>query len=280
MTVIVPDNYHARKALESNRVTCIAPEEACKQDIRPLRIGLLALPPLPQSYELSLIAPLGLSIMQIVPVWLKLKDFSAHDFPEFWEDAQDYSEATSDEALDGLIVSASPDFSEKLEALSYKEELSSILRDAQKNCPSVLALGKAASLLAELKGFDVSYQTESLGLFRNHSHAMHHPVTGELDDEFCCPQHEHSCFTLEEWETAEQSGELHSLVHTREHLPLVFETPDHHFVMHTGYPEYTLEQLLEVLPSSQKAPDCNRWRTHRNDFFSQWLKYCYNCISI
>ena len=42
MTIVVPDNYHGRRALEENNITCIKQEQALRQDIRPLRIGFLA----------------------------------------------------------------------------------------------------------------------------------------------------------------------------------------------------------------------------------------------
>lgn len=73
MTIVLPQDYHAKAALEKSRVICISTEEALREDIRALRIGILNIMPKVETYEFSLLHPLGRSIMQIEPVWIKLK---------------------------------------------------------------------------------------------------------------------------------------------------------------------------------------------------------------
>ena len=41
MSIIIPDNYHAKQALESRRGHCISYFNAHKQDMRPLSIEIL-----------------------------------------------------------------------------------------------------------------------------------------------------------------------------------------------------------------------------------------------
>ena len=41
MALILPRNYHKITAVERNRISWIEPEQAERQDIRPLRIGIL-----------------------------------------------------------------------------------------------------------------------------------------------------------------------------------------------------------------------------------------------
>ena len=72
MTIILPENYHAQQALDENKVACIRRDQAEKQDIRPLRIGILNIMPNLQDYEFNLLNPLGRSIIQIEPVWIRL----------------------------------------------------------------------------------------------------------------------------------------------------------------------------------------------------------------
>ena len=73
MTLIIRSNYHALQAIEQNRIRWIPPEQAERQDIRPLRIGLLNIMPLGEQYEFNLLHPLGLSVLQIEPIWIRLE---------------------------------------------------------------------------------------------------------------------------------------------------------------------------------------------------------------
>ena len=76
MALIIPSNYHKISDVEKNHISWIEPELAKRQDIRPLRIGILNIMPLGKQYEFNLLHPLGLSPLQIEPVWIKLKTHS------------------------------------------------------------------------------------------------------------------------------------------------------------------------------------------------------------
>ena len=45
MTVVIANDYHARTALEQARILCKTRDEALKEDIRALRIGILNIMP-------------------------------------------------------------------------------------------------------------------------------------------------------------------------------------------------------------------------------------------
>ena len=51
MTIVLPENYHIKEELEKNRVECVSQEKALKEDIRALRIGILNVMPVAESYE-------------------------------------------------------------------------------------------------------------------------------------------------------------------------------------------------------------------------------------
>ena len=65
MALILPRSYHKIGAVERNRISWIEPAQAERQDIRPLRIGILNIMPLGKQYEFNLLHPLGLSVLQI-----------------------------------------------------------------------------------------------------------------------------------------------------------------------------------------------------------------------
>ena len=63
--------------------------------------------------------------------------------------------------------------------------------------------------------------------------------------------------------------------------------------MHLGHPEYEPERLVEEYRRDGAAGrtdvgppvnvdlerPLNTWRSHRNEFFSQWIKYVYDATS-
>jgi homoserine O-succinyltransferase len=69
----------------------------------------------------------------------------------------------------------------------------------------------------------------------------------------------------------------------------IFESTDQRYLMHLGHPEYEPERLLleyardrsqgrnDVDPPENIDLDLpmNTWRSHRNEFFSQWIKFVY-----
>jgi homoserine O-succinyltransferase len=61
MTIIAPKDYHLRGALQERGILCIDPEDASREDIRALRIGILNIMPKAESYEFSLLHALGRS---------------------------------------------------------------------------------------------------------------------------------------------------------------------------------------------------------------------------
>ena len=53
MTLIVRPDYHAVPILEKNGIRWIPPSQAERQDIRPLRIGILNIMPLGEKHHLG-----------------------------------------------------------------------------------------------------------------------------------------------------------------------------------------------------------------------------------
>jgi homoserine O-succinyltransferase len=110
MTIILPDSYPIRRALVESRVVCIPPEEARRQDIRPLRVGILNVMPKAETYEFSLLHPLGRSILQIEPLWLRLAShrYRSSDRAHIWRSYVTFEEAIEPAPLDGLILTGAP----------------------------------------------------------------------------------------------------------------------------------------------------------------------------
>ncbi len=296
MTIVLPKDYHAKTALEKSRVICISTEEALREDIRALRIGILNIMPKAESYEFSLLHPLGRSVMQIEPVWIKLK---THKYQSSDQDHLDkmyvpFEEAVSREPLDGLIVTGAPVEEIPFEEVVYWEEIKRILKYARHNIASTLGFCWGGFALAKYLDIDKMVVPKKIfGVFEAANLNREHPVTGEMDDVFWCPQSRHAGIPDEMLEMERDKGNIHLLAHAKGAGYLIFESSDQRFLIHLGHPEYEPMRLVEeYLRDKTKARNdvdppknidmdnpVNTWRSHRTEFFSQWIKYVHETTS-
>ena len=294
MTLIVRPDYHAVPILERNGIRWIPPSQAKRQDIRPLRIGILNIMPLGEKYEFNILHPLGLSVLQLEPIWIRLESHNYKSWePKHVDDIYvTYEEAMRDQPLDGLILTGAPVETIDYEDVHYWEEIKTILSDARKNIPSTLGLCWAGFVMAYLEGVKkLNYDHKLFGVFELKNLAPDHPIMGELDDVFFCPQSRHAGMPDEAMEEASESGRLKLLAYGPEAGYSIFSTTDDRFIAHTGHPEYNANRLAEEAKRDLGNPEVpapvnfdfnnpiNRWRSHRNTFFAQWVSYCYLKIS-
>jgi homoserine O-succinyltransferase len=294
MTLIVRPDYHAVPILERNGIRWIPPSQAKRQDIRPLRIGILNIMPLGEKYEFNILHPLGLSVLQLEPIWIRLESHNYKSWePKHVDDIYvTYEEAMRDQPLDGLILTGAPVETIDYEDVYYWEEIKTILSDARKNIPSTLGLCWAGFVMAYLEGVKkLNYDHKLFGVFELKNLAPDHPIMGELDDVFFCPQSRHAGMPDEAMEEASESGCLKLLAYGPEAGYSIFSTTDDRFIAHTGHPEYNATRLAEEAKRDHGNPEVpapvnfdfnnplNRWRSHRNIFFAQWVSYCYLKIS-
>ena len=294
MTLIVHPDYHAVPILERNGIRWIPPSQAKRQDIRPLRIGILNIMPLGEKYEFNILHPLGLSVLQLEPIWIRLESHNYKSWePKHVDDIYvTYEEAMRDQPLDGLILTGAPVETIEYEDVYYWEEIKTILSDARKNIPSTLGLCWAGFVMAYLEGVKkLNYDHKLFGVFELKNLAPDHPIMGELDDVFFCPQSRHAGMPDEAMEEASESGRLKLLAYGPEAGYSIFSTTDDRFIAHTGHPEYNATRLAEEAKRDHGNPEVpapanfdfnnplNRWRSHRNIFFAQWVSYCYLKIS-
>ena len=295
MTLILPANYHALPQIEQNRVKWVPVPQAEKQDIRPLRIGIMNIMPLGDQYEFNLLLPLGLSVLQIEPVWIRLE---SHEYktwkPGHLDDRYvSYAESTKDSPLDGLIITGAPVEHLKFEDVVYWKEFTEIANHARENTPSTLGICWGAFALAYLEGISkIDFKQKLFGVYELNNLDQDHYIMGAMDDAFLSPQSRMAGMSDNELLQAKDQGKINLLAHGPESGYSIFETTDQKFLMHQGHPEYSssrlayevlrdadVESVMEVQNFDPERP-VNRWRMHRNTFFHQWLRYCYTQISM
>jgi len=296
MTVILPQHYHARRALEQAHVVCITPTDAERQDIRPLRIGILNVMPKAESYEYTLLKPLGRSILQIEPHWIRLQShtYSSSNLEHIQSLYVTFEEAVRRKPLDGLLLTGAPVETIPFEDVQYWNELVSILTYARRNVASTLGICWGGMALARLLDIEKLMLGKKLfGVFQNRNLQREHVITGETDDLFWCPQSRHSGYSEKELEQAADAGLVNLLSHSPITGYTIFESTDQRYLMHLGHPEYEPERLIyeyerdkgegkmDVDPPANldiESP-ANIWRSHRNEFYAQWLKFVYDTVS-
>lgn len=294
MTVILPENYHIRDTLKSKRVDCIGFEDALKQDIRALRIGILNIMPKAENYEFNILFSLGKSVLQIEPVWLKLEthDYNSSDKNHLKDIYVYFKDAVKDRHLDGLILTGAPVGKLDFEDIHYWDEIKRILSYARRNIAGTLGLCWGGVAIAGALGLKkYSFEKKLFGVFEGENLDREHPITGELDDVFFCPQSRYAGIRDEDMEAARDTGAIRLLAKGKEPGYFIFESTDGRFLAHLGHPEYNSRRLVDEINRDMAAGlkdvedpanfdidnPLNRWRGHRNEFFTQWIKYIYAC---
>ncbi len=296
MTIVVPKDYHGVSALESSKVQCVTQEEALREDIRALRVGILNIMPKAETYEFSLLHPLGRSVLQIEPVWIRLKThkYNSSDQSHLEKLYVPFEEAVAKQHLDGLIVTGAPVEEIPFEEVIYWEEVKRILKYARNNVSSTLGICWGGLALAKFLDIDkVVYDKKIFGVYETVNLDREHRVTGEMDDVFWCAQSRHSGIPDDILELERDKGNVHLLAHAKDAGYTIFESTDKRFLIHLGHPEYEPRRLIEEYQRDQgkgrtdvepprnldlKNP-VNTWRSHRTEFFSQWIKFIHETTS-
>lgn len=295
MALILPRGYHKIAAVERNHISWIEPELAKRQDIRPLRIGILNIMPLGKQYEFNLLHPLGLSPLQIEPIWIRLKthSYKTWDLSHLSKHYVGWEEAMFPNPLDGLIITGAPVENLAFEDVNYWSELVEIIEEARKNCASTLGLCWAGFALAYLAGVNKQvFEKKLFGVFPMKSLIPAHSIMGTQDDTFFCPQSRYAGLPDEEMEKAHEKGLLRLLAYGEKVGYTIFETTDQRQLMHLGHPEYNVARLLSEMERDKAKGDVPQpenfnsenpqtpWRSHRNLMFQQWLWFCYQRVSL
>ena len=295
MALILPRSYHKISSVERNHISWIEPELAERQDIRPLRIGILNIMPLGKQYEFNLLHPLGLSPLQIEPIWIRLKSHSykTWDLDHLRNLYVNWDEAMSPNPLDGLIITGAPVEHLPFEEVNYWKEFVSLIEESKQICASTLGLCWAGFAMAYMAGVEKkNFNKKLFGVYPMRSLVPGHSLMGTQDDEFLCPQSRHAGLPDVEMERAEKQGKLRLLAHGEEVGYTIFETPDQRQLMHLGHPEYNVDRLRAEMERDKKRGDVpppenfdleksnTSWRSHRNLLFQQWLWFCYQRVSL
>ena len=134
MPIKIPDNLPARSVLDAEGVMVMQETDAIRQDIRPLRIGLLNLMPNKVKTETQFARLLGASPLQVELTLVKMTNHVPRNTPSdhiisFYQDWED----VRSEKFDGFIITGAPVEQMPFEQVTYWDELRRVFDWTQTN---------------------------------------------------------------------------------------------------------------------------------------------------
>jgi homoserine O-succinyltransferase len=141
MPIRIPSKLPAFDVLKSEGVDVMSNTDANRQDIRPLRIGLLNLMPLKIQTETQFSRLIGSTPLQIELTLIRMSEHqSRHTAPEHMESFYKSFEEIQNQKFDGLIITGSPIEHLPFSEVTYWNELKKVFDWTQTNVHSTFGV--------------------------------------------------------------------------------------------------------------------------------------------
>lgn len=289
MPIKISDDLPARLKLEAEGVAVMGETDAVRQDIRPLRIGLLNLMPNKIDTETQLARLLAATPLQIELTLVRISDHVARNTPADhlaafyrpWDEV-------SDERFDGFLVTGAPVERLPFEEVRYWPELQRIFDWTQTHVHSCLTICWAAQ--AAVYHFHGVQKHElprkAFGVMTHRILAPASPYLRGFSDEFLVPV---SRWTEVRREDLPRDGDLTVLAESDESGLCLLDDPLHRSLHMFNHAEYDTTTLYDeyardgngILPvnyfpkNDPAAAPQNRWRSHAHLLFGNWINEIY-----
>ncbi|MEX0285386.1 MAG: homoserine O-succinyltransferase [Paracoccaceae bacterium] len=295
MPIKLPSDLPAFDVLSREGVMVMAEDQAARQDIRPLRIGLLNLMPKKIQTENQFARLLGATPLQIELSLIRMsehqtKNTAAEHMASFYRPFSEVEE--TGEKFDGLIITGAPIEHLEFDAVTYWAELSRIFDWTQTNVHSTL--GVCWGGMGMINHFhDVKkhmLDAKAFGCFRHQNLAPASPYLRGFSDDCVIPV---SRWTEMRQDEIDAAAGLTTLLGSPEVGPCLVEDPDHralYIFNHFEYDSDTLKQEydrdvangdpinvpMNYYPDDDPSqPPQNRWRSHAHLLYANWMSEIY-----
>ncbi len=293
MPIKIPDDLPARATLDAEGVMVMRETDAVRQDIRPMRIGLLNLMPNKIKTETQIARLLGATPLQVELTLVKMTHHVARNTPSdhivsFYHDWEDIR-ATR---FDGFIVTGAPVETMAFAEVSYWDELRRIFDWTQTHvhgCFNICWGAQAA--VHHFHGMPKHLLAEkAFGVYRHRNLAPASAYLRGFSDDFSIPV---SRWTEIRREDIPAASSMAVLMESDLAGLCLLNDPAHralHMFNHIEYDSHSLsdEYLRDLaagtptaLPHNyfpQNNPDLpprNRWRSHAHLLFGNWINELY-----
>ncbi len=293
MPIKIPDTLPARRTLEAEGVMVMGEADAVRQDIRPLRIGLLNLMPNKISTETQLARLIGATPLQVELSLVRIthhvaRHTSADHMASFYRPWADVRA----ERFDGFIITGAPVERLPFESVTYWDELRRIFDWTQTHVHSSFMICWAAQAAVHhfhgMPKHDLPHK--AFGVFRHRALVPSSPFLRGFSDDFPVPV---SRWTEVRRADIPAGAGLTVLAESDETGLCLLDDPRHralHMFNHLEYDtgtlaaEYFRDAAADIdiavpkhyFPSDMPSqPPVNRWRSHAHLLFGNWINQMY-----
>ena len=292
MPIKLPATLPAYDVLQREGVSVMSEDQAARQDIRPLRIGLLNLMPKKISTETQFARLIGATPLQIELTLIRMsehqtKNTAAEHMEAFY---RPFSEIRS-EKFDGLIITGAPIEHLAFEDVTYWDELVQVMDWTQTNVQSTFGVCWGGMALAyHFHGLPkYLLPAKAFGCFRHQNLVPSSPYLRGFSDDFVLPV---SRWTEMRQADIDKAG-LTTLLTSDASGPCMVDDPDHraiYLINHLEYDSGTLKEeydrdIANGTPINIPAnyypkddptkPPQNRWRGHAHLLYGNWINQIY-----
>ena len=297
MPITLPSTLPAYDVLTREGVMVMSDDQAARQDIRPLRIGLLNLMPKKIDTENQFARLIGATPLQIELSLIRMtehetKNTAAEHMAEFYRPFQD----VRDEKFDGLIITGAPIEHLAFNEVTYWDELQQVMDWTQTNVHSTFGVcWGGMAMINHFHGVDKHMlDAKAFGLYRHRNLAPASPYLRGFSDECLVPV---SRWTEMKQPEIDGVPGLNTLLASDEVGPCLVEDPAHRALYIFNHFEYDSDTLggeytrdrdnAQVAGSDIQLPNnyypqddpsqppSNRWRSHAHLLYGNWINAIY-----
>jgi homoserine O-succinyltransferase len=293
MPIRIPNDLPARHTLESEGVMVMTEATAARQDIRPLRIGLLNLMPNKVKTETQFARLIGATPLQVELSLVKITSHTPKNTPAehmlaFYEDWEDVKH----QKFDGFIVTGAPVELLDFEDVTYWDELSRIFDWTQTNTHASFHIcwGAQAALWHFHRVPKHALPEKRFGVYRHRNLKPSSPYLRGFSDDFSIPV---SRWTENHRADIPASRDLEILMESDEAGLCLIDDRPHRALYMFNHIEYDTTSLSDeywrdrtagkpiALPANYfpkndpQLPPENRWRSHAHLLFGNWINELY-----
>jgi len=293
MPIKLPAELPAYDVLDREGVMVMADDRAERQDIRPLKIGLLNLMPMKITTETQFARLIGSTPLQIDFHLIRMTEHqSRHTSAAHMETFYRPFQEVKDEKFDGLIITGAPIEHLPFSDVTYWDELQEVFRWTQSNVHSTLGVcwGGMAMIYA-LHGIDKHpLDHKAFGCFRHQNLEPASPYLRGFSDDFVIPV---SRWTEMQQAEIDADPQLRTLLASRETGPCLVEDLKYRALYIFNHFEYDSDTLkgeydrdvaagkpinvpCNYYPDDDPAQKpLNRWRSHAHLLYGNWINQIY-----
>ena len=292
MPITLPETLPAFDILSAEGVMVMGQTRAARQDIRPLRIGLLNLMPKKIQTETQFARLIGATPLQIDLTLIRMtehqtKNTAAEHMEAFYRPFSEVRE----EKFDGLIITGAPIEHLAFEDVTYWEELCQVMDWTQTHVQSTFGVCWGGMALAyHFHGLPkYILPAKAFGCFRHQNLVPSSPYLRGFSDDCVLP--------VSRWTEMRQAdidaAGLTTLLTSDQSGPCMVDDPDHraiYLINHLEYDSGTLKEEYDRdiaagtpinIPANyylkddpSRAPQ-NRWRSHAHLLYGNWINQIY-----